>query len=55
MSEHTPGDADALRLPELLRPAIEAGADEAEALGQLPEGLVKELREAGADGDHLAW
>ncbi|HEX4252257.1 MAG TPA: acyl-CoA dehydrogenase family protein [Pseudonocardia sp.] len=62
MSEYTPGDveamrldaepmrldADALRLPELLRPAIEAAADEAEALGQLPDDLVKELREAGA-------
>jgi alkylation response protein AidB-like acyl-CoA dehydrogenase len=48
LPEHSPGDVDALRLPELLRPAIEAAADEAEALGQLPEGLVKELREAGA-------
>jgi alkylation response protein AidB-like acyl-CoA dehydrogenase len=48
LTEHSPTDDEALRLPERLRPAIEASADEAEALGQLPEGLVKELREAGA-------
>ncbi|WP_305785625.1 acyl-CoA dehydrogenase family protein [Symbioplanes lichenis] len=35
-------------LPELLRPAVEKYRDEAEALGRLPEELVRELREHGA-------
>ncbi|WP_306215093.1 acyl-CoA dehydrogenase family protein [Actinoplanes sp. RD1] len=35
-------------LPDVLRPAVEKYRDEAEALGRLPEELVRELREHGA-------
>ena len=48
MTRCTLQDVEALRLPSLLRPSIEAAAGEAEALGRLPEELVTRLREAGA-------
>ncbi|MFI8201226.1 acyl-CoA dehydrogenase family protein [Streptomyces sp. NPDC085937] len=39
---------DPLDLPEMLRPAIEAAADESERCGDIPAQLYAELRDAGA-------
>jgi alkylation response protein AidB-like acyl-CoA dehydrogenase len=43
-----PSPADPLELPGLLRPSIEAAADEADKLGDIPHSLYGELRSAGA-------
>jgi hypothetical protein len=43
-----PASVDALELPSLLRPSIEAAIDESEIRGDIPATLHAELRDAGA-------